>query len=339
MLAGRAFCTYCGASMTAWGGGSKRADGLPRPPRYVCLRYAQTNAAGLTPACSGRSRLVEIVEADVREALLSWPATPGLWTTPRPSIAKRPPRRRESVTYAPNSPPSTLRCRNSPAQEAAAVQAQIAGIIAGASPDAYAGAFAEIAARRKDLQDRRGTITRQLGTGRPEDPKAGGKARRPVPTRAELEAQALEDAALVLAAPDVPGAVKRDIVARIVSRVECGEETKVFIPKEFTQETAQETGGAPETGNVRETFNIVLIGFMGTGKSAVGRNLARRLDARHLDTDAEIEREAGRPIPQIFVEEGEAAFRARESALLSSLAPPSFLGKGAGGLGVLEAGG
>lgn len=72
---------------------------------------------------------------------------------------------------------------------------------------------------------------------------------------------------------------------------------------------------------------------MGTGKSAVGRVLARRLGWRHVDTDAEIEREAGKPIPQIFTEEGEAAFRARESALLSSLAPPSFLGKEAGGLG------
>ncbi len=94
-----------------------------------------------------------------------------------------------------------------------------------------------------------------------------------------------------------------------------------------------------------QTQNIVLIGFMGTGKSAVGRVLARRLGWRHLDTDAEIERQAGRMIPEIFTAEGEAAFRARESALLdslappllgaggSSLAPPSLTGKGAGGLG------
>lgn len=79
--------------------------------------------------------------------------------------------------------------------------------------------------------------------------------------------------------------------------------------------------------------NIVLIGFMGTGKSAVGRVLARRLGWRHLDTDAEIERLAGRTIPEIFTEEGEAAFRAREAALLASLSPPSLTGKGAGGLG------
>ena len=59
---------------------------------------------------------------------------------------------------------------------------------------------------------------------------------------------------------------------------------------------------------------------MGTGKSAVGRALARRLGARHLDTDVEIEREAGRTIPEIFAAEGEEAFRAREAALLGRLA-------------------
>ena len=72
-----------------------------------------------------------------------------------------------------------------------------------------------------------------------------------------------------------------------------------------------------------KTLNLVLIGFMGTGKSAVGRAVARRLGARHLDTDAEIEREAGRTIPEIFAAEGEAAFRARETALLASLAQHS----------------
>lgn len=84
-----------------------------------------------------------------------------------------------------------------------------------------------------------------------------------------------------------------------------------------------------------QTQNIVLIGFMGTGKSAVGRVLARRLGRQHLDTDAEIERQAGRTIPEIFTAEGEAAFRTREAALLSSLTPPSLTVKGVGGLGSL----
>ncbi len=58
---------------------------------------------------------------------------------------------------------------------------------------------------------------------------------------------------------------------------------------------------------------------MGTGKSAVGRVLAGRMGFRHLDTDAEIERLAGKTIPQIFTEDGEESFRARETALLTAL--------------------
>jgi len=65
--------------------------------------------------------------------------------------------------------------------------------------------------------------------------------------------------------------------------------------------------------------NIVLIGFMGTGKSVVGRALARNLSALHLDTDAEIVREAGKPIPRIFSEDGEEAFRAWEKSMLTRL--------------------
>lgn len=59
---------------------------------------------------------------------------------------------------------------------------------------------------------------------------------------------------------------------------------------------------------------------MGTGKSAVGRVLARRTGWRHLDTDSETERAAGKTIPQIFTQEGEAAFREQETAVLARLA-------------------
>ena len=86
-------------------------------------------------------------------------------------------------------------------------------------------------------------------------------------------------------------------------------------------------------------MTIVLIGFMGTGKSAVGQVLAQRLGCNYLDTDAEIEREAGKTIPQIFTEEGEAAFRARETAVLSSLAPPEVNGDWGGGALILSTGG
>ena len=64
---------------------------------------------------------------------------------------------------------------------------------------------------------------------------------------------------------------------------------------------------------------IVLSGFMATGKSTVGPRLAARLGVPFLDTDAELERITGRRVPELFREEGEAAFRAREGALAQSL--------------------
>jgi shikimate kinase len=57
---------------------------------------------------------------------------------------------------------------------------------------------------------------------------------------------------------------------------------------------------------------IVLIGMMGSGKSAVGLALASRLGRNFVDVDATIEAGAGRPVAAIFTEEGEAGFRERE---------------------------
>jgi shikimate kinase len=70
----------------------------------------------------------------------------------------------------------------------------------------------------------------------------------------------------------------------------------------------------------RQIRNVALIGFMGCGKSTVGQALARRLDFEFVDTDRLIEVQAGRSIPEIFAQEGEAAFRARERAVVESLA-------------------
>ena len=58
--------------------------------------------------------------------------------------------------------------------------------------------------------------------------------------------------------------------------------------------------------------NLYLVGFMGTGKSTVGRLVARQLGFQFLDSDHEIERLQGRPIAQIFAAEGEEKFRAME---------------------------
>jgi shikimate kinase len=62
--------------------------------------------------------------------------------------------------------------------------------------------------------------------------------------------------------------------------------------------------------------NLYLVGFMGTGKSTVGRAVAHRLGFQLLDSDHEIERQQGKTIPEIFAQDGEPAFRAMERAFI-----------------------
>lgn len=72
------------------------------------------------------------------------------------------------------------------------------------------------------------------------------------------------------------------------------------------------------TGEVK-VQNIILAGFMGTGKSSVGRKLAERLGWTFIDTDELIEARAGRTISEIFAVDGEPAFRAMESEIAREL--------------------
>ena len=66
--------------------------------------------------------------------------------------------------------------------------------------------------------------------------------------------------------------------------------------------------------------NIVITGFMGTGKTTVGRLLARRLDRRYVDMDVLLAERFGKPIAAVFAEEGEEAFRTAEAELCLELA-------------------
>jgi shikimate kinase len=65
--------------------------------------------------------------------------------------------------------------------------------------------------------------------------------------------------------------------------------------------------------------NVFLTGFMGTGKTAVGRALARRLGSRFVDLDEEIERTSGLQVAEIFARFGEREFRGRERGALERL--------------------
>ncbi len=81
--------------------------------------------------------------------------------------------------------------------------------------------------------------------------------------------------------------------------------------------------------------NIVLAGFMATGKTTVGLEVARRLGRPFVDMDAVLEERLGAAIPQVFAKQGEASFRKAESALCQQLSKPQGLVIAAGGGAVL----
>jgi len=69
--------------------------------------------------------------------------------------------------------------------------------------------------------------------------------------------------------------------------------------------------------------NLILIGFMGTGKTTIGKRVARSLGFRFVDTDQLIARKAGKSIPDIFAHSGEEAFRELETEVLRECAARS----------------
>lgn len=64
--------------------------------------------------------------------------------------------------------------------------------------------------------------------------------------------------------------------------------------------------------------NLYLVGFMGTGKSTVGRQVAKQMNFAFIDSDQEIERLQGKPVSAIFAEQGEAAFRKMEREFIEN---------------------
>ncbi len=84
------------------------------------------------------------------------------------------------------------------------------------------------------------------------------------------------------------------------------------------------------------TSNIFLVGLMGSGKTTIGRALAKRLNLRFVDADHEIEARTGASIPLIFEIEGEASFRQREADVIRDLTAEQGIVLATGGGAVLN---
>jgi shikimate kinase len=84
------------------------------------------------------------------------------------------------------------------------------------------------------------------------------------------------------------------------------------------------------------TGNFFLVGLMGSGKSTIGRHLAKRLGKSFIDSDHEIERRTGVKIPVIFEIEGEGGFRLREQQVIHELTGRQGIVLATGGGAVLS---
>jgi len=98
---------------------------------------------------------------------------------------------------------------------------------------------------------------------------------------------------------------------------------------------------ADAVGSIRAHLgarSVVLVGMPGSGKSAVGRRLAARLELPFLDADEEIERAAGKPITDIFKDHGEPYFREGERKVIARLlrSGPQVLATGGGAFMLAE---
>lgn len=82
--------------------------------------------------------------------------------------------------------------------------------------------------------------------------------------------------------------------------------------------------------------NIILVGPMGSGKTTIGRQLAKQLHRDFFDSDHEIEKKTGANIPLIFELEGEEGFRRRESAMLDFLTQKEGIVLATGGGAILS---
>jgi shikimate kinase len=85
-------------------------------------------------------------------------------------------------------------------------------------------------------------------------------------------------------------------------------------------------------------MNVFLVGPMGSGKSAVGRQLAQRLALEFIDSDEEIEARTGVDISYIFEREGEAGFRQREAEVIDAITRREGVLVSTGGGAILDAG-
>ena len=221
MLSGKVYCPHCGSQAIVK---HQKANGVTYR-YYLCGAQRRSRVLGPERPCVGDLYPIHETEQAALAALKKVLTCPD-------SVTEALALHREGAGSE-KLTPDEVRCRlremdaalmQLKGEEQSAVHAQLAGIRAGASPDAYAAVFADIATRRKDLEAKRGMLS-----GPPRRPKAGKTG------DADVMAGMLKAALAVLSDPAVPGAEKRGVLSPIVERVICrkGGADVIFAPGLF----------------------------------------------------------------------------------------------------------
>lgn len=108
-----------------------------------------------------------------------------------------------------------------------------------------------------------------------------------------------------------------------------------FTMRAMQSEEIDSANDHPVRSRKLQSGNLIMVGLMGSGKTTIGRALARHLGKDFVDSDEEIQTRTGVTIPHIFDIEGEAGFRQRESAVIRDLAGRDNMVLATGGGAVL----
>jgi len=255
MLSGLVYCPECGGAMV-YKPERINNKGVLVYAHYTCGSHIKKQRLEGAAFCNAKTYRQAVQEDAVATALQEAVQHPEWIEAALETYRKAKQMPQEVVDYRKELQAVDRALKELEAEQAASVKAQIAGIMAGASPEAYAEVFAAIAGKRKDLEDRQGALNR------------ASKAKQP--TQAVQQEQAgreaiLRDVHTALVSPHISAAEKRALVGRVIEKVTCQKEGAdvTFVSGLFGEVCNQTFQTKPQTYQTDFKFFTACASYLG----------------------------------------------------------------------------